>query len=116
MRPPSSTSAIALLFVAACTEPRMIDERDAGTLMVGENTQSLPFGFGLFFPEAEMRNEENMGRANFIAGIGDPGSTLQLAALQAYSDRIGLLDAFATQVVRAVVAASAESLGLARDL
>lgn len=56
-----------------------------------ENSQDLPFGFGFFFPEADKRNNENGRRANFIAAIGDPGSAMPLAALQAYADRLGLL-------------------------
>ncbi|HVH47742.1 MAG TPA: M20/M25/M40 family metallo-hydrolase [Labilithrix sp.] len=56
-----------------------------------EGSQTLPPGFGGFFPEAAKRNEDNGQRANFIAAAGNAPAAPQLGALQAYSDRIGLL-------------------------
>jgi Zn-dependent M28 family amino/carboxypeptidase len=170
-------------YAARAAEQGMIIDAHFNLEMIGykddaDNSQTLPPGFGLFFPEAEMRNNENMRRANFIAAVGDPASAPALDALQAYADRIGFLysslpltagdltnplladlrrsdhaafwehgyaaimvtdtsnfryasyhclngtadvpanldAAFATNVVRIVVASAAEALGLPRDL
>lgn len=55
-----------------------------------ENTQNMPTGFDLFFPEATTFNDENKKRANFIGAISDPKSEGPLNALKSYADKLAL--------------------------
>lgn len=54
------------------------------------NSQALPAGFELLFPTAAAQNDANQRRGDFVAVIGDPDSSAQVASLGAFADRIGL--------------------------
>lgn len=55
-----------------------------------ENTQNMPTGFGIFFPEAVKFVDGNKKRANFIGAGGDPKSSASIDALKAHADKAGL--------------------------
>lgn len=55
-----------------------------------ENTQNMPTGFGIFFPEATKFNDENKKRANFIGAGGDPNSAKAVGVLKDYATKINL--------------------------
>ncbi len=54
------------------------------------NTQSLPTGFGVLFPDAVAEVNANEKKGNFIAVIGDTGSVAHQAVMEAHADRLGL--------------------------
>lgn len=54
------------------------------------NTQSLPAGFGILFPDAVDEVNANQKKGNFIAVIGDTGSAPHQVVMEAHADRLGL--------------------------
>lgn len=54
------------------------------------NTQRLPTGIDLVFPEANAEYVANERRADFVAVIGDPLSDPSITHLETYANRIGL--------------------------
>ncbi len=54
------------------------------------DTQSLPAGFGILFPDAVDEVNANQKKGNFIAVIGDTGSAPHQVVMEAHADRLGL--------------------------
>lgn len=54
------------------------------------NSQSLPSGFGILFPDAVDEVNANDKKGNFIAVIGDTGSAAHQAVMETHADRLGL--------------------------